>query len=212
MREDAVIAGLKNGLAERSDDWEVTLRKAHHRTLTLLVAGLRLDLVRGSGATFPKSVDRFEERILAFGRLHHLLSNGPGNQPTAVVGYFEELCGALSAAILEPSGTRCEVAIEDGLLCLEQCHRLALIVTELVTNAAKPALPNSKPGVIRIKARYWDGSWHCSVADNRTGTTGARQGAGGRILYALARSIGTKTTMRSGRRGTAVTAILPAAL
>jgi hypothetical protein len=37
-----------------------------------------------------------------------LLSNCVGGEQTVVADYFEELCGALSAAILEPNGIRCE--------------------------------------------------------------------------------------------------------
>lgn len=209
----AIVPNPTSGRADWADDWEVILREAHHRmknTLTLLAAWLRLDLQRAGPAEFPKSVDRFEDRILAFGRLHHLLSNGADGEQTAVGDYFEKLCGALSAAILEPSGLRCEAAIEDGLLSSEQCHRLGLIVTELVTNAAKHAFPNRRTGVIHVEARCRDGFWHCLVADNGVGAAGAMQGAGGRILNGLVRSMGAKTIVRSDRRGTAVTVVVPA--
>ncbi len=215
LARDAVIVAPDpaNGLAESSDDWEMMVREAHHRmknTLTLLAAWLRLDLARGGPNRFLRSVDRFEDRILAFGRLYHLLSNRAVGKQTSVAHYFEELCGALSAAILKPNGIRCEAAIEDGLLCSEQCHRLGLIVTELVTNAAKHAFPNRKTGVIRVEAHDRDGSWHCTVADNGVGATATPQGAGGQILRALARSIGAEMILQSGRFGTAVTVIVPA--
>jgi two-component sensor histidine kinase len=215
LARDAVIVApdLASGLVEQSDDWEVIVRETHHRmknTLTLLTAWLRLDLAHGGPSKFPRSVDRFEDRVLAFGRLYHVLSNGADSKQTSVADYFEELCGALSAAILEPSGLRCEAAIEGGLLGSEQCHRLGLIVTELVTNAAKHAFPNRKAGLIRVEANYQDGSWHCTVADNGVGATAAPQGAGGRILRALAHSIGAELIMQSSRFGTAVTVVMPA--
>jgi two-component sensor histidine kinase len=197
---------------EQASDWELVLRESHHRmknTLTLLGASVRRDFLRPGSMEVSVAVDRFERRLVAFGRLYQLLSDDAGRKTVSVAAFFESLCGALSEAILEPAGIRCEAAIESGVLPTSQFHRLALILAELVTNPAKHAFPNRNGGVIRIEIAYREGSWCCTVADNGTGATGPLQGTGGRILEGLARSIQARLLGEAGRGGTRVTIVMP---
>lgn len=197
------------------DDWELVNREAHHRmknTLMLLAASVRRDFTRGKVNELPAAVDRFERRVVAFGRLYHLLSGGEDVEPVSAANFFEPLCEALSETILEPAAIRCEVAIEDGMLSATQAHRLGLIVSELVTNAAKHAFPEKQQGLIRVEALNRNCCWCFTVADNGCGTIGSLQGCGCRILEGLARSIGGKLHYQSGQCGTRATIVVPAIL
>ncbi|MDA9509148.1 histidine kinase [Bradyrhizobium sp. CCBAU 11386] len=220
----SAIGSMSNGSAVRSQfvaslddqsrDWELVLRESHHRmknTLTLLGASVRRDFTRAGTRDVSLAVDRFERRIVAFGRLHQLLSDNDDQSAVAVGAFFENLCGALSEAVLEPAGVRCEAAIESGVLPASQCHRLALMLTELVTNAAKHAFPNKNGALIRIDMDNRDGAWVCTVADNGIGATGPLQGTGSRILEGLARSIHARLHGEAGEGGTRVTIVMPAA-
>jgi two-component sensor histidine kinase len=198
---------------EQANDWELVLRESHHRmknTLTLLGASVRRDFARSGSTDLSVAVDRFEGRVVAFGRLYRLLSDDADSSRLPVTAFFETLCGALSEAILEPAGIRCEAAIEDGTLAAWKCHRLALMLTELVTNAAKHAFPNRSGGIIRIQIAAREGCWHCTVADNGAGVTGSLQGTGGRIMEGLARSIRAQVHGEASRSGTRVTIVVPA--
>jgi two-component sensor histidine kinase len=138
--DDAMRAHRAGCVAGQVDDWELVNREAHHRmknTLMLLAASVRRDFKREQIIELSAAVDRFERRVVAFGRLYHLLSGGENAEPVSVASFFEPLCAALSETILEPVAIRCEAAIEDGKLSATQNHRLGLIVSELVTNAAK---------------------------------------------------------------------------
>ena len=197
-----------------SRDWELVLRESHHRmknTLTLLGASVRRDFTRAGTTDVSQAVDRFERRIVAFGRLYQLLSDNDDPEPVAVAPFFENLCGAISEAVLEPAGIRCEAAIESGTLPASQCHGLALMLTELVTNAAKHAFPNKNGALIRIDLVNCDGAWVCTVADNGIGAIGPLQGTGSRILEGLARSIHARLNGEAGEGGTRVTIAMPAA-
>lgn len=199
---------------EQSRDWELVLRESHHRmknTLTLLGASVRRDFTRAGPKDVSVAVDRFERRIVAFGRLYQLLSDSDDLSAVSVEAFFENLCEALSAAVLEPAGIRCEAAIESGALPSSQCHRLALMLTELVTNAAKHAFPNKTGALIRIEVAKRDGAWFCTVADNGIGATGPLHGTGSRILEGLARSIQARMHGEAGQGGTRVTIVMPAA-
>ncbi|MDA9533990.1 MULTISPECIES: sensor histidine kinase [unclassified Bradyrhizobium] len=199
-------------LDDQSRDWELVLRESHHRmknTLTLLGASVRRDFTRASKRDVSLAVDRLERRIVAFGRLYQLLSDNDDLSAIAVEPFFENLCGALSEAVLEPAGIRCEAAIDSGRLPAAQCHRLALMLTELVTNAAKHAFPNRSGALIRIELASRDGAWLCTVADNGIGATGPLQGTGSRILEGLARSIHARLHGEAGQGGTRVTIVMP---
>ncbi|MDI3565435.1 sensor histidine kinase [Bradyrhizobium sp. Arg816] len=199
---------------DQSRDWELVLRESHHRmknTLTLLGASVRRDFSRPGTRDMSGAVDRFEQRIVAFGRLYQLLSDSDSLTAVSVEAFFENLCEALSEAVLEPAGIRCEAAIESGALPASQCHRLALMLTELVTNAAKHAFPNKNDALIRIEMANRDDAWLCTVADNGIGATGPLQGTGSRILEGLARSIDARLQGEAGRGGTRVTIVMPAA-
>jgi two-component sensor histidine kinase len=198
---------------EQANDWALVLRESHHRmknTLTLLGASVRRDFTRSGSTDLSIAVDRFEGRVVAFGRLYQLLSDDRACERHPGTAFFETLCSALSEAILEPVGIRCEAAIEGGMLPASTCHRLALMLTELVTNAAKHAFPNRNGGLIRIQIAYREGCWCCTVVDSGTGATGPLQGTGGRILEGLARSIRAQVHSEASRSGTRMTIVLPA--
>jgi len=208
----SVRSHFVSNLDEVSRDWELVLRESHHRmknTLTLLGASVRRDFTRAGGRDMSVAVDRLERRIVAFGRLYQLLSDNDDLTEISVETFFEKLCGALSEAVLEPAGVRCEASIASGTLPAWQCHRLALMLTELVTNAAKHAFPNKKGALIRIEMANRAGSWFCAVVDNGVGATKPLQGAGSRILEGLARSLGARLYGDAGQGGTRVSIAMP---
>jgi two-component sensor histidine kinase len=210
----AVRSPFVAGLDDPSRDWELVLRESHHRmknTLTLLGASVRRDFTRAGSRDVSQAVDRFERRIVAFGRLYQLLSDNGDPSMVSVETFFENLCGAISEAVLEPAGIRCEAAIESGTLPASHCHRLALMLTELVTNAAKHAFPNKTGALIRIDMASRDDGWVCTVADNGIGATAPLQGTGSRILEGLARSIHARLHGEAGQGGTRVSIVMPTA-
>jgi two-component sensor histidine kinase len=212
--DDFVQSQYVASLDDQSRDWELVLRESHHRmknTLTLLGASVRRDFTRAGTRGVSVAVDRFERRIVAFGRLYQLLSDDDGLTTVPVEAFFESLCEALSRAVLEPAGISCEAAIESGSLPASLCHRLALMLTELVTNAAKHAFPNKNGALIRVEMAHRDGAWLCTVADNGVGATAPLQGAGSRILEGLARSVHARLHGEAGQGGTRVTIVMPAA-
>jgi two-component sensor histidine kinase len=198
---------------ERSaDDMDLILREAHHRiknTLTLLGAWLHTDFRPSASVHLPEAIDRFERRIIAFGKLYQLLSNVSERRYISMGDYGGALCQALTVAILEPNGLRCEANIGDGFLDTKRCERLGLIIAELVTNAAKHAFADRKAGLVRIEALYHDDCWRCTVKDNGVAPINFRRGVGGQIVADLTRSIGAHVVTESGPDGTTVSVVLP---
>ena len=179
-------------IEDQTDDVGLLLRETHHRmknTLTLLGAWLRAEFRSTASMDLPTAIDGFERRILAFGKVYDLLSNGSDRRYTSIGDYIGSLSRALTVAILEPKGIRCEATIGYGFLETKRCERLGLIITELVTNAAKHAFPNQENRLIRIEAFYREGFWNCTVKDCGVGTCCGRRGVGRLIVEDLAKSL-----------------------
>jgi two-component sensor histidine kinase len=210
---DIVAPPAADKLRKRPGEWDDLLfDEAHHRiknTLALLIAFLHQDFALIKLPDIGEAIARYENRLLAFGDLYGLLAAGCESGRIYLGQHIERLTKALTVAILEPIGLRCEVSVENGFLASKRCERLGLIITELVINAAKHAFPQSEDGFVRVEAIYHDGGWRCTVSDNGIGAMGSPRGIGSRILQSLARSIRARTTIESGRCGTSVTIWVP---
>src|SRR4051794_41659205 len=87
----AVRSQFVGSLDDQSRDWELVLRESHHRmknTLTLLGASVRRDFTRAGTRDVSLAADRFERRIVAFGRLYQLLSDNGGGTARPGAGLF----------------------------------------------------------------------------------------------------------------------------
>jgi two-component sensor histidine kinase len=196
-----------------SNDQYVLLREQHHRmanTLTLLSAMLRSEFHEAADLTVDQVLERHELRLVAFGNLHRLLTVGAPTGYIDLGEYLEDLCEALSAAVLNPLGLRCQVSVTDCNWPRENCERLGLVVTELVMNAAKYAFDGSQDGVVRVEFDNSQGGWLCTVSDNGQGVTSSTAGVGSRIVTDIARAMGARVLVRSSSRGTSVM-VAPAA-
>jgi two-component sensor histidine kinase len=90
----------------------------------------------------------------------------------------------------------------------DRCWRLGLIVSELVTNAARHAF-KEHGGLIRVELRATTKSLECRVIDNGVGIANVRAGCGLKILRALARGLGGTIEQWSGPHGTTSVVLFP---
>jgi two-component sensor histidine kinase len=77
------------------------------------------------------------------------------------------------------------------------CERLGLVITELVTNAAKHAFHGRDDGLVRVELVNKIDSWVCIVSDNGVGTTMAPLGIGSKILKQLVGALGGTIVRKS---------------
>jgi two-component sensor histidine kinase len=196
-----------DGLMLRETDEFLLLREMHHRlanTLTVLASVLQREFAQSASAELRDSLARCEARIIAFSILHRSLVVGTANDWVSVQHYVEHLCQALSEALLEPLGIRCEVSADACELPSERCERLGLVITELVTNAAKHAFHGRDDGLVRVELINRIDSWVCIVSDNGVGTAMAPFGVGSKILKQLVGALSGTIVRKSGRSGTSV--------
>jgi two-component sensor histidine kinase len=190
----------------------LVLREFHHRVanaFTIVSATLRSDLRGLDNPQLRNILAQHERQILDFGRLFRFLAMGVSEQDLSSESYFRPFIEVLASSVLTPIGARCEVFIADGLLPAEKCERLALVITELVMNAAKYAFRGKLDGIVRIVIYHDDDVWLCSVSDNGSGLTYRSKGLGSQIVDALLEVLGGRMAIHSGKSGTQVLVSFP---
>lgn len=124
--------------------------------------------------------------------------------------YFTELCASIGASMIrDHDKVSIEVDIDETAVMAETSVSLGLIVTELVINALKHALPDGRDGRIVVRYATQDGGdWVLSVADDGVGMTAQsatpKAGLGTNIVEALATQLGGKVVITSSPGGTEV--------
>lgn len=212
MSEDAIFKNVELTASRRSVappnlDELMLLRESNHRfanTLAVLAVVLRREFADSISAETRRSLERCEARIVAFGTLHRSLVVGGLQGKISLSDYMEELCRALSEALLRPLGVKCEFVSEVGEMPADRCERLGLVVAELVTNAARHAFGGRDGGTVRVSILEDCGSLICAVSDDGVGASVATAGTGSRIVKQLVHAMDGEMIVRSGPMGTSV--------
>jgi two-component sensor histidine kinase len=172
-------------LVLRQSDEFLLLREMHHRlanTLTVLTSVLWDEFAQYKSPEVRTSLARCEARIVAFANLHRNLVVGAAHDWISVQSYVEQLCEALTEALLKPLGVRCEVYARAVEFPSERYELLGLVIAELVTNAAKHAFHGRSGGLVKIALfKGHDDSWRCVVSDNGVGPVTASPGVGSKF-------------------------------
>ena len=129
--------------------------------------------------------------------------------------YLDDLCGDLQASAGE---CRIETDLPERVeIATDRAIPIALVVTELVTNAAKYAYPDHASGRILVRLVASDTlGIELSVADDGVGLPpgfdpSASRGLGMRIARALAKQVGAELRVRARDPGTEFALAMPAA-
>ena len=122
--------------------------------------------------------------------------------------YLRQLCRAISRSKLHSKGIELILVEREFSLNSERCWRLGLIVSELITNAARHAFRDGG-GLIRVELLPSTTFVECRVMDNGTSETHIRPGWGLKIVEALAKSLGGTIDHRFGPRGATSVLVLP---
>jgi two-component sensor histidine kinase len=192
---------LKTALSRQ----QLLLKEMNHRvknSLTMASSMLRLQSADVADEKLTVLLDEASMRILAIGRAHERLYGGDDIDTLDLGAYIGQVCKDL-----EEGGT-CEVHLQAqrGItVAIDRAVPAALIVTELVTNAAKYAYRDSPGGKIWVRvAREGDKNVVLAVRDEGDGLppefdVRKPKGLGMRIVSALTEQLNADiTVLRSG--------------
>ena len=186
----------------------ILLREMNHRignSLQLITSMIRLQASSTQDNDARDVLRQAAERVIAVAQVHQRLYTSDDVRYVEMRPYLTQLFAELQIAAAE-RGCELTLEVEDRRLTTDQAISVGIMVSELVTNALKYAYPDAG-GPIRVRlATIGDGRCELVVEDNGIGSNNGDDikgtGVGGRIVDAMAKSLGATRAMDPGHAGT----------
>ena len=168
-----------------------------------VVSLIRMQLKRTADEPARLALQEALGRVLSISEAHrNLYAAGEGLACVDMAVYLNELCANLADALFLGELVRLECSVEPGALQRDRAVAVGLIVNELVTNAAKHAFVDGRPGQIRVDFSRAPDGYRLVVQDNGRGLPDdfASRGAGlGRgLVEAFTRQAGGELRVGDG--------------
>jgi two-component system, sensor histidine kinase PdtaS len=200
---EARVAEATEELRRLVGQKEALLKEVHHRVKNNLQIVANLIAMRSSHAPDQAREVLLEtaERVQAISAVHEALYDQANDGGVEIVDRVR----SIGQRLLDTYGASGRVALtvvgDDLRLPLNAGVPLALLATELLSNALKHAFPGDRRGTVQVRvAHLEDGGFSLSVIDDGTGTpatTKSRRGSGLHIAQALARQLGGKLDVQN---------------
>lgn len=203
-------------LAEQQSLLYQELQHRVSNNLQLAGALLQLQGAALADAQARRAMDEASGRLQLLGRIHRRL-HSPTGEPLQLEAFLQELCRDVLEASAA-SGVSCRVTAPATLtLPPDKAIPLALIITELVSNALEHGFAGRGDGNIRVDAAWQEQALAITVRDDGQGlpdgfTLAGSKSLGLRIVQGMAHQLGARIALATGGgdpRGTEVTLTLP---
>jgi two-component sensor histidine kinase len=198
------------------DRHQVLLKEINHRvknSLTIVATMLRLQATKINDPKLTEHLEEASLRVHAVARAHERLYHSDNIDALDLGVYVELVCKDLSANL---NGCEIQTDVEEGMiLSTDRAISAALIVSELVTNAAKYAYANSPGGRIWVRiARAANDKAELSVRDMGAGLPDgfdplSSKSLGMTIIAAFTQQLDGELEIKSRNPGTEFLVILP---
>jgi two-component sensor histidine kinase len=198
----------ERSLRDALEHQKVLVNEISHRvknSLQLVASMFTLQAAATEDETLAQGLRDAIGRVTAVARIHERLYRSANIGSVDLTAYLAEICQDLAA--LTP---RCEVQFDTAgpiPMTTDRAVRVALLVTELVTNAARHAYAEGSGGVIVVKLVRTEnsGTVTLSVRDAGAGLPATFEvqgkGLGMKIIKALVEQTGAKLEVRRHQPG-----------
>jgi two-component sensor histidine kinase len=195
-------------LREALEHQKVLVNEINHRVKNSLQLVASLFTLQASASSDPVLTQSLQEaigRVTAVARIHERLYRSPDILKIDLAAYLADICKDLSG--LSPHHEIHYEAPERILISTDRAVRVALLVTELVTNATKHAYQAGGQGRILVHARPADlNTVTLSVRDEGSGLPEGfdierSRGLGMRIVAALVKQSGASLQIQHHQPG-----------
>jgi two-component sensor histidine kinase len=190
---------------------DLLLREWSHRVnneFASIIGAVSMASARTKNDETKAALNLVEDKLLNYAQVYDALRMPESSTQIDAAAYLRQLCRAISRAKLQDRGIELILVDHPVKMTSERCWRLGLIVSELITNAARRAFHDSG-GVIRVEVLQPTFLIQCCVTDNGSGDGVGRPGCSSRIVRALAESLGGTIEQRFGVHGGIATVIVP---
>jgi len=131
------------------------LREFTHRVnndFTSAISVVSLAAARSRSDEVKAALSAVQDRLLSYASVHRALQMPEHSTLVEAASYLRQLCRAISCSKLECRGIRLVLAVQQLRMDSDACWRLGMIVSELVTNAARHAFGEGG-GEIRVELK-----------------------------------------------------------
>ncbi|MET0294899.1 MAG: sensor histidine kinase, partial [Phenylobacterium sp.] len=176
------------------------LQEVDHRVknnLQLISSLMLLQSRRAGSEAATAALRRMLERVSAVAAVHRRLFQGERFDRFELGPFVGELVEDLSR---NQRGLRIDAELEPVEIPASHAAPMALIVSELVTNALRHAYPGGE-GEVRVALRRLDDGMELTVADSGVGAGAAPAGFGLTIAELLCRQVRGRLELESGHPG-----------
>lgn len=207
MSQSVEIAGQERSLPSA----DLLLREFSHRINNEFASAIGIVSIacsRTESDVAKAALNSVRNQLYSYAQVHRALAVPEWNLQIDAADSISGLCRAMSHARLSAEGIELTFVEQSITLKSERCWLMSLIVSELITNAARHAFHRAG-GSIRVEISKNCGFIECSVSDNGCASVVNRPGTGSKIIRALAKSLGGTIEHHFAQSGTTATLMFP---
>jgi two-component sensor histidine kinase len=191
---------------------QLLLREMSHRVnneFASAIGMVSLAASRSANAEVKAALESVLEKLYNYAQVHRALEIPKTSSPINTSSYLSNLCRSISGAKLACRNIEL-IFVERPPIQLtpEDCWRLGMVVSELITNVVCHAF-DEHGGTIKVELRTRRGQTECRVSDNGIGMEACRPGNGLRIIHSLVNGLGGTFEQYSGSDGTLSMIVFP---
>ncbi len=165
------------------------------------VSSLSLAAARSGHPAVTAAISMASRRLQAYAEANRSLQTPLAPGPIDLSEHLRRICEAVIQARLSEKGIALRLIEREIDLEADQCWRVGLIVSELITNAARHAF-GDEGGAIVVELAERNGMILCAVTDNGRPPANPQPGQGALIVDALAAELEGTIERRFTPRGT----------
>lgn len=217
-RHEQELGRIRQELERHVEEKEAQTREMNHRiknSLQLVGALLRL---QGKAAAEPGVGEQLEEasnRVATVARVHDRLYRSTDLTHIAGDEYLRGLCGDLQRTLAGvDADIRFNLTLDTVRLNADKAILIGLVVTELVSHAAKHGFLPGQKGTVTVVLQRVNGGLRLVISDDGERAPGAanqERSFGGTVVNSLVEQLDGRSEHHSGPDGNSVVVTVPVA-
>jgi two-component sensor histidine kinase len=203
---EMTIVGLPN------PDGSLLLRELNHRInegLTCAICTVAANAMESDNVAVKAALLDVVDLLHQCADVHRVLQLPDRERLTDVARYLQQLCFSMTKYRLDRRAIRVLLSADDLRLEAERCWKLALIVSELLTNAARHAQFDARHPELRVELMLAGNVVACRVSDNGSAPEPFRRGEGLTIIGELAGNLGGRVHTSCAAEGSSFLLTFP---